>query len=62
MDKRIYLVTRIDATAVLERMVRAPTSAQALRHVVSECYTVEVCEPEDCIRLASAGVKVEDVA
>jgi hypothetical protein len=54
---RIYTVFGKDEQA---RLVRAPNSAQALRHVAADTLTVEVASQDQLVTLASAGVKVEE--
>jgi hypothetical protein len=56
--QRIYAVTGNDSTAT--RLVRAPNSAQALRHVAADTFAVEVPSQDRLIALAAAGVKVEE--
>lgn len=41
------------------RLVRAPNSAQALRHVADE-FVVALASQDDLVTLTAAGVKVED--
>lgn len=59
---RIYIVTpKIveDGKPVAKRLVRAPTPAQALRHVASE-FDVAVASQDDLVAAVADGVRVED--
>lgn len=61
--KRIYLTTIKAAPgqgADVERLVRAASQAQAAGHITRSLVTAKVAEQDDLVRLASAGVKVED--
>jgi hypothetical protein len=52
----------IDEPAKRERIVEATNQAQAIKHVVGDTITCEVCEVADAMRLAAAGVKLEKAA
>lgn len=47
---------------ITERLVRAKNQAQAIGHVVADSVTVAVADTEQIIRLATAGVKLEQAA
>ena len=55
MKTRIYLIT--DGTK--QRLVRAQSQAQAIRHCVKH-YTAETPTAEQLVALVSAGTKVEN--
>lgn len=59
---RIYTVTERDAKghAISERLVRASSQAQAIRHVVDPRFTASVPSPDELVRLTLADVKIED--
>jgi hypothetical protein len=63
MPTRIYKITppTAEAGAVAPRLVRATTSAQALRFVASE-FLVDVASQDDLEQLLTSGVKVEKAA
>ena len=44
------------------RLVRATTTAQALRHVAQDTLQVSVTGIDEAIELGAAGVKVEDAS
>lgn len=54
--QRIYVVRSSDPDDVT--LVRAPTQAQAIRHVVRD-YTAEVATQTELVDLLSAGAVVE---
>lgn len=58
-----YLVTQTFAAKPepqkRERLVEAKTRAAAVAHVARDTITAEPCEIADAMRLAQAGVKVE---
>lgn len=57
---RIYVVSaRHDGHVIARRLVRAPTQAQAIRHVATEAITAEVASQDDLVELVAAGAKVE---
>lgn len=61
-NTRIYLITPRTADAdkpVVQRLVRAPNAAQALRHVAND-FNVTVPSQDDLFAAAAAGVKVEE--
>ena len=56
-NTRIYVV---GGTAIeTPRLVKASTQAQALNHVVSSLFKVEVASQDQLVDLAGRGVKVE---
>lgn len=56
---RIYRVDPLKAQEAA-RLISANTPAQALKHVVSELFAVEVATQADLVELIGKGVKVED--
>lgn len=54
---RPYIVT--DKATGKQRIVQAGTSAQALRHVAADTYTVAIAKANDVIALMASGVKAE---
>jgi hypothetical protein len=57
---RIYAVTpKAGDKPATPRLVRAPNSAQALRHIASE-WNVTLASQDDLVKAISAGAKVED--
>lgn len=54
---RIYLVT---TSKKEQRLVRAATQAQALRHVARQEFKIEVPAQEDFAKVLIAGIKIED--
>ena len=58
MSLRIYRVINTETAA--ERLVRAQSQAQAIRHVVKETYRAAVAGQETIVELLTSGVKVED--
>jgi len=61
MSTRIYAVydERTLATDG-QRLVRAGTRAQALRHVAQGTFTVVVASQDELVELLGQGIKVED--
>jgi hypothetical protein len=61
---RIYVVSRrspqLGGPEANNRLVRAPTSSQALRHVAENTLAVAVATQDQLVELAAAGVKVEN--
>lgn len=57
-----YEVTDLSGLRLFTRLVRAPTAAQALRHVAIDTLTVAVASQDDLVELIEAGVKVEAVS
>ena len=51
-NMRVYVVTTKNGDGTTERLVRAPTAAQAIRHVAKPMFVAEVASQEDCLRLA----------
>ena len=58
MSLRIYRVINTETAA--ERLVRAQSQAQAIRHVVKETYRAAVAGQETIVELLTSGVKVQD--
>lgn len=56
MTTRIYRVI----SAHGDKLVRAASQAQAIRHVVANTYTAKVASQDDLITMLESGVKVED--
>jgi hypothetical protein len=54
------LKTSIDSDTSRERLVKAKTQAQALKHVVGDTITCKVADADDCVRLGGAGVAIEE--
>ena len=54
---RIYVVKQGDK----ERLVRAASGMQAIRHCTRPMFKAEVAAPDELVRLTLAGVKVEEV-
>ncbi len=62
ITQRLYVVaprTAEEGKTITKRLVRAPNSAQALRHVADE-FVVTLAGQDDIVSLIGAGVKVED--
>ncbi len=63
--QRIYsvrnLLVDVDAETgqIAHRLVRAPNSAQALRHVAADSFEVGVATQDELVLLVARGVKVE---
>lgn len=57
MNVRVYLVT--DKVTDEQRLIRATTPAQAVRHAASQRYGVRVAAVETVIELLEGGAKVE---
>lgn len=55
MPKRTYLVTVGDK----RRLVKAPTRAQAVNHVVADTITATVATQDDLEDLLPRGIKIE---
>lgn len=51
-QKRIYVVKQTVGDTVTESLVRAVTSAQAIKHVSKPMFTAEVADQEAMLRLA----------
>lgn len=67
MSKRIYVVSPLPAITIDKqpqhaRLVRAATPAQAVRHVTTGLFDVNVASQEDLVRLLSDGIKLEQTA
>jgi len=58
METRVYIVRHKKTGKA--RMVDAPTSAAALRHVMADEYKVEVAKAREASLLTSEGVAIED--
>lgn len=58
MSTRIYVVSSKSNTAA-DRLVKAATPAQALRHVASGLFEVEVASQDALVKLAGSGIQVE---
>lgn len=56
MSKRIYRVT----SQAGQRLIRASSAAQAVRHATSTDYSADVATQDECIALAAKGVVVEE--
>lgn len=54
---RIYAITDQNGHT---RLVRATTTAQGLRHVAKDEYSVKVATQDELVALVSDGVKVEE--
>lgn len=61
MSTRIYVVSSKSniASDKGHRLVKASTPAQALRHVASGLFDVEVASQDALVKLAGNGTKVE---
>lgn len=61
MSTRIYVVSSKSniASDKGHRLVKASTPAQALRHVASGLFDVEVASQDTLYKLAGNGIKVE---
>lgn len=60
---RIYKVTEnIDLAQAdaIYHLVRAPSAAQAIRHIVAPRFTAELATQEELVALVSDGVKVRE--
>jgi len=55
----VYHIQPVKDQHQADRLVKASNIAQALRHVAKNSFTVELAEPEECVDLGAAGVKVE---
>ena len=55
---RIYLVR--DIATGHQRLIRAGTPAQAVRHAARSQFNVEVASQDDLVAALSAGVSVEE--
>jgi hypothetical protein len=53
---RIYVISG-DST---DRLVRAATSAQAIRHVVRNRFVSRLADQEEIVKLMGSGIRVED--
>ena len=51
--------TSTDGTHVVERLVRAKNEARALAHIVKDTISIDRATIDDAMRLAKAGVEVE---
>lgn len=60
MAGRIYVVKPRKADPATRRLVRAPNSSQAFRHVAEDTIEVALASQADLVELVGAGVKVED--
>ena len=60
-ENRIYIVTTPDAKGETY-LVRAQTSAQAIRYVSKKHFEAKVATQDECIQCACQGVKVEDAS
>ncbi|MGE0209768.1 MAG: hypothetical protein AB7S42_11570 [Lysobacteraceae bacterium] len=61
MSTRIYAVydeRTLDTDG--QRLVRAGTRAQALRHVAQDVFHVAVADQDDLVLLVGTGTRVED--
>ena len=58
---RIYIVKDKDPPEPVEstRLVRAANPSQALRHVATEAFTVDVATQDDLVRALGDGITVE---
>ncbi len=54
---RIYIVR---AEGGAKRIVRAPNTAQAIRHVAADTLRAAVATQDELVTLVAAGTKVED--
>lgn len=61
MSTRIYVVSSKSniASDKGHRLVKAATPAQALRHVASGLFEVEVASQDALVKLAGSGIQVE---
>lgn len=50
--KRIYVVKQTVGETVTESLVRAATSAQAIKHVSKPMFSADVASQDDVLRLA----------
>lgn len=63
MSKRIYLLKYTEHNKdQRNRLVRATSPAQAMKHATKDLFTVAVAEPEELVNLCSNGTKVEDAS
>lgn len=60
MSTRIYVVNDTRANPSRQRLVRATSRAQALRHVAQDSFAVEVAGQNALVFLLGNGVQVED--
>lgn len=58
MSKRIYRVISANG----DKLVRASSQAQAIRHVVTNTYTAKVATQDDLISMLESGMKVDDAS
>ena len=61
-DRRLYVVTPngpADAKDAKPRLVEAPNTAQALRHVAADSFDVHIPTQTELVKLVQMGVKVE---
>lgn len=56
---RLYIIRRKDEPATKPRLVKAPNSAQALRHVAADTLSVSVPTQDELIAAVQAGVVPE---
>ena len=56
---RIYVVTETTESGVDERLVRAASQAQAIRHVVIGRFDAAAASTEDVARLVAAGTAIQ---
>lgn len=58
--KRIYVVR--DTHSCNETLVRAPSAAQALRHVTADQFEVSVATQSQLVALLTGGAQVEEAS
>jgi hypothetical protein len=59
MPDYVVTVTTDNGSTKVERLVRAKNEARAIAHVVMDSVTIERAKTDDIVRLAQAGVVVE---
>lgn len=57
--KRIYVVTNTTSTPNRQRLIRAATPAQAVRHAARDSFDVVVASQDALVTLLGAGIQVE---
>jgi len=60
MSTRIYVVHDTRANPTGNRLVRATSKNQALRHVAQDAFAVDIAKQNSLVFLLEQGVKVED--
>lgn len=60
MERRLYVVVENDGKAIVEKLVRAGSQAQAVSHVVKARFSAEAAKSDDVARLMAAGVTVQE--